>query len=77
MSNSHTLLCLARSFAGKRPEDLERANNKVIDSEVVFPSLAEADEAEFPAWGSVEREVVGHVTAVQIFVVLARVDDLP
>ena len=43
---------LARSFEGKRPEELERANNKVIVSAVVLPGQAEADEAEGPALGS-------------------------
>ena len=43
---------LARSFEGKRPEELERANNKVIESFVVLPGQAEADEAEGPALGS-------------------------
>ena len=42
----------ARSFEGKRPEELERANNKVIASAVVLPGQAEADEAEGPARGS-------------------------
>ena len=42
---------LARSF-GKRPEELERANSKVIVSLVVLPGQAEADEAEGPALGS-------------------------
>ena len=43
---------LARSFEGKRPEELERANSKEIVSAVVLPGQAEADEAEGPALGS-------------------------
>ena len=43
---------VARSFEGQRPEELERANNKVIESFVVLPGQAEADEAEGPALGS-------------------------
>ena len=68
---------LARSFGGKRPEELERANPKVIESAVVLPGQAEADEAEGPAPGSAEREVAGHGLVVQVGVVLARVNDRP
>ena len=67
---------LARSF-GKRPEELERANSKAIASPVVLPGLAEADEAEGPARASADREVAGQVTAVQVGVLLASVNDLP
>ena len=67
---------LARSF-GKRPEELERANLKVIASFVVLPGLAEADEAEGPARASADREVADRETAVQVFVVLPPVNDLP
>ena len=42
----------ARHAAGECPEELERANSKVIVSVVVLPSQAEADEAEGPARGS-------------------------
>ena len=62
---------------GKCPEELERGELKGISSIVVLPGLAEADEAEAPARGSADREVVGHVLAFQVFVVLARVNDHP
>ena len=68
---------MARSRDGKRPEELERANPKVIVSPVVLPGLAEADEAESPARASADREVAGHGHVVQVGVVLARVNDLP
>ena len=45
--------CLLR---GKRPKDLERGEFKVIFSIVVLPSLAEADEAEAPSWGSADQQ---------------------
>ena len=67
---------LARSF-GKRPEELERGNNKAIGFHVVLPGQAEADQAEGAARGSADREVADHVPVVQVFVVLARVNDLP
>ena len=68
---------LARSFEGKRPEELECANLKVIASPVVLPGQAEADEAEGPARARTDREVAGQVLAVQVGVVLAAVNDLP
>ena len=40
------LHCLPLSFAVKRPEEMERKNNKEIGSLVVLPGLAGADEAE-------------------------------
>ena len=67
---------MARSF-GKRPKELERAKSKDIVLFVGLPGQAEADEAEAPARGSAEREVAGHAPAVQVFVVLAPVNDLP
>ena len=68
---------LWRLLRGKRPEDLERGEEKEILSTVVLPGLAEADEAEAPAPGSAEREVADHAIIVQVFVVLAAIDDLP
>ena len=43
----------------------------------ILPGLAEADEAEIPARGSADSEVAGHTAAVQIFVVIAAINDLP
>ena len=60
------------SLPGKRREELERANPKEIVSVVVLPGLAEADKVEGAAWGSADREVAGHMTVVQVLVVLAR-----
>ena len=77
MRNVHVLCCWARSFAEKLPEDLERAHLKVVVSTVGLPSLAEADEAEGPTQGRADREVVGLVTAVQVLVVLATINDYP
>ena len=70
-------MLLVRSFTGKRPEELERGNLKVITSAVVFPSLAEANEAEGPARRSADREVADDETVVQVLVLQARVNDLP
>ena len=62
---------------GKRPKELKRGDVKVVTSFVILPSLAEADEAEAPAWGIADREVAGLVLAVQVEVVVAAVSDLP
>ena len=67
---------MARSLV-KRPEELERAEVKAIISTGVLPGLAEADEAEAPELASLDREVAGHATGVQVSVVLASVNDRP
>ena len=43
----------------------------------ILPGLAEADEAEIPARGSADCEIAGYVLAVQVFVVIAAINDLP
>ena len=68
---------MARSLREESPEELERGNGKVTISIVRLPGLAEADEAEALARGSADREVVGHVPAVQVLVVLAAIKNIP
>ena len=64
-------------MTGKGSEELERANTKVMISVVVLSSQAEADKAEGPARRGAESEIAGHMTVVQVEVVLAAINDHP
>lgn len=74
-ASTHQKRHVARLLRRKRPKDLEWGNEKLVISVVILRRLAEADEAESFAWGIDDGEVAGHPLRLEIFIVVAVVND--